>query len=123
MAFLAPLSELENYLLLVVMLRIPNRATVRDRVRDALHTRVQRAMAIVCSGFSYDMEVVSHSFVTNMTKTDAENEERLFALIDEAEGPGEQLAALFEPEVLSLEVGEGDEEDKGGDSRNDDQGL
>ena len=52
-------------------------ATVRDRVRDALHTRVKRAMAVVCTGFSYDMEVVSHGFVTDISKTNAENEERL----------------------------------------------
>ena len=35
-------------------------ATLRYRVRDALHIEVKRAMAVVCSGFSYDMEVVSH---------------------------------------------------------------
>jgi len=75
-------------------------ATLRDRVRDALHTGVKRAMAVVCSGFSYDMEVVSHGFVTDISKTDAENEERLHALIDEAEVPRERLARLFEPEVL-----------------------
>jgi hypothetical protein len=50
-------------------------ATLWDRVRDALHTGVKRAMAVVYSGFSYDMEVVSHSFVTNISKTYAENEE------------------------------------------------
>ena len=50
-------------------------ATLRDRVRDALHVGVKRAMAVVCSGFSYDMEVVSHGFVTDISKTDAENEE------------------------------------------------
>ena len=55
-------------------------ATLRDRVRDALHIGVKRAMAVVCSGFSYDMEVVSHGFVTDISKTDAENEERLHAL-------------------------------------------
>jgi hypothetical protein len=32
-------------------------ATVRDRVRDALHTRVKRAMAVVCTGFSYDIQI------------------------------------------------------------------
>jgi len=79
-------------------------ATLRDRVRDALHTGVKRAMAIVCSGFSYDMEVVSHGFVTDISKTDAENEERLHALIDDAEAPGERLAKLFEPEVLPPET-------------------
>jgi len=64
------------------------RATLRDRVRDTLHTGVKLAMAVVCSGFSYDMEVVSHGFVTDISKTDAENEERLHTLIDDAEAPG-----------------------------------
>jgi hypothetical protein len=73
-------------------------------------------MAVVCSGFSYDMEVVSHGFVTDISKTDAENEERLHALIDEAEVPGERLAKLFEPEVLPLETGAGIEDGgEGGD--------
>jgi len=88
-------------------------ATLRDRVRDALHIGVKRAMAVVCSGFSYDMEVVSHGFVTDISKTDAENEERLHALIDDAEVPGERLAKMFEPEVLppetSLGAGDGGE--------------
>jgi len=77
-------------------------ATLRDRVRDALHIGVKRAMAVVCSGFSYDMEVVSHDFITDISKTDAKNEERLHALIDDADVPGEMLAKLFEPEVLPL---------------------
>jgi len=90
-------------------------ATLRDRVRDALHIRVKRAMAVVCSGFSYDMEVVSHGFVTNISKTDAENEERLHALIDNAEAPGEKLAKLFEPKVLPPETSSGGGE--GGEDR------
>jgi len=73
--------------------------TLRDRVRDTLHIGVKRAMAVVCSGFSFDMEVVSHGFVTDISKTDAENEEKLHALINDAEVPGERLAKLFEPEV------------------------
>ena len=89
-------------------------ATLRDRVRDALHIGVKRAMAVVCLGFSYEMEVVSHGFVIDISKTDAENEERLHALFDDAEVPGERLAKLFEPEVLppetSLGVGEGGED-------------
>jgi hypothetical protein len=84
-------------------------AAVRDRVRDALHTRV------VCSGFSYDMEVVSNGFITDITKIDAENKERFHALIDEAEGLSERRAKLFEPEVLPPEAGAGEEEgDAGG---------
>jgi len=90
-------------------------ATLRDRVRDALHIGVKRAMAVVCSGFSYDMEVVSHGFVTDISKTDAENEERLHALIDDAEAPGERLAKLFEPEVLPPETSS--DGGKGGEDR------
>jgi len=90
-------------------------ATLRDRVRDALHTRVKRAMAVVCSGFTYDMEVVSHGFVTDISKTDAENEERLHALIDDAKAPGERLAKLFEPEVLPPKTSSG--ADDGGEGR------
>ena len=97
-------------------------AAVRDRVWDTLHTRVKQTMAVVCSGFSYDMEVVSHGFLTGISKTDAENEERLHALIDEAEGPAERLAKLFEPEVLPAEA-RAEDGDEGGDDGNEDQGL
>ena len=90
-------------------------ATLRDQVRDALHTGVKRAMAVVCSDFSYDMEVVSHGFVTDISKTDVENEERLHALIDDIEVPGERLAKLFEPEVLPPETSRGAE--NGGEDR------
>jgi len=89
--------------------------TLRDRVHDALHIGVKRAMAVVCSGFSYDMEVVSHGFVANISKTDVENEERLHALIDDTEVPGERLAKLFEPEVLPPETSSGTGE--GGEDR------
>ena len=82
-------------------------STLRDRVWDALHIGLKRAMAVIGSGFSYDMEVVSHGFVTDISKTDAENEERLHALIDDAEVPVERLAKLFEPEVLPPETSSG----------------
>jgi len=90
-------------------------ATLRDRVRDALHTGAKRAMAIIYSGFSYDMEVATHGFVTNISKTDAENEERLHAFIDDAEVPAERLANLFEPVVLPPETSPGAED--GGEGR------
>ena len=93
-------------------------ATLRDRVRDALHTRVKRAMAVVYLGFSYDMEVVSLGFVTDISKTDVENKERLHALIDEAEVPGERLAKLFESEVLPPKASVGTED--GGEGGDDD---
>jgi len=82
-------------------------AMLRDRVRDALHIGVKRAMAVVCSGFSYDMEVVSDGFISDISKTDAENKERLHTLINDAEVPGERLAKLFEPEVLPPETSPG----------------
>ena len=85
-------------------------------MRDTLHIGVKRAMAVVCSSFFYDTEVVSHGFVTDISKTDAENEERLHALIDDAEVPGERLAKLFEPEVLPPETSSGAGE--GGEDRN-----
>jgi len=70
------------------------------------------------------MEVVSHGFVSEITKTDTKNEERLHALIDNAEGPSERLVAVFELEVLPLEVyvggDEGGEDGEGGDGK---QGL
>jgi len=96
-------------------------ATLRDRVRDALHVGVKQAMLVVCSGFSYDMEVVSHGFVTDISKTDVENEERLHAFIDDAEAPGERLANLFELEVLPPETSSGAGED--GEGRDMDCGL
>jgi len=71
-------------------------------------------MAVVCSGFSYDMEVVSHGFVTEISKTGAENEERLHALIDDKEVPRERLCKLFEPEVLPPETSSGAGEDSEG---------
>jgi len=46
------------------------------------------------------MEVVSHAFVSDITKTNTKKKERLHALIDDAEEPGERLAVLFELEVL-----------------------
>jgi len=74
-------------------------------------------MAVVCLGFSYDMEVVSHGFVTDICKTNAENEERLHALIDDAEVPRERLARLFELDVLPPETSLGaDDSGEGGDA-------
>ena len=87
-------------------------------MQDALHTGVKRAMAVVYSGFSYDMEVVSHGFVIDISKTNAENEERLHALIDDAEAHGERLAKLFELEVLLPETSSG--ADDGGEGRDTD---
>jgi len=79
---------------------------------------------VVCFGFSYDLEVVSHGFASDITKTDVENEERLCALVDDTEGPSEGLEKLFEPDVLPPEVYGGYEEGGAGeDGGNGSQGL
>jgi len=97
---------------------------MRDRVWDALHIGVKRALAVICCGFSYDMEVVSHGFVSDITKTDAKNKERLRSIIDDAEGPGERLATLFELEVLPPEACvDGNEGGEDGERDGGDQGL
>jgi hypothetical protein len=59
-------------------------------------------MAVVSSGFSYDMEVVSNGFITDISKTNAENEERLHALINDADVPGERLVKLFDQRCYLL---------------------
>jgi len=48
---------------------------------------------------------------------------RLRALIEDAEVPGERLATLFEPKVLPQEAGTGGDGGKDGEGSNDDQGL
>jgi len=60
---------------------------------------------------------LSHGFVNDISKTDAKNEERLHALIDDAEAPRERLARLFEPEELPPETSPGaDDGGEGGDA-------
>jgi len=79
-------------------------ATLRDRVQDALYTGVKRAMVVVCSGFSYDMEVVSHGFVTDISKTDAENKERLHTLIDDARFLGRGWLSYWSQKYFPLRL-------------------
>jgi len=67
------------------------------------------------------MEVVSHGFITDISKTDTENEERLHALIDDGEAPGKRLVKLFVPKVLPPETSSG--ADDGGEGRDTDRGL
>ena len=69
-----------------------------------------------------DIRALADQFL--ITKTDAKNKERLCALIDDAEEPGERLATLFEPEVLPPEAGvDGDEGGEDGERHGGDQGL
>jgi hypothetical protein len=80
---------------------------VREKVRGALHHGVKRALAIVRSGFEYDMGFVADGFTADPTKTEEENEVACLGLIDAAEEPRGRLARLFEDEVLPRADDEG----------------
>jgi hypothetical protein len=73
---------------------------VREKIRGALHCGVKRAMAVVQSGFEYDMGLVTDGFTSDPDKTEEENKAAYLGLIEAAEEPGGRLARLFEDEVL-----------------------
>jgi hypothetical protein len=68
---------------------------------------VKRALAIIRSGFVYDMELIADGFITDPDQTDKENEDACLDLIGAAEEPGSCLAKLFEAEVVPLADDEG----------------
>jgi hypothetical protein len=72
----------------------------REKIRVSLHHGVKRALAVVCSGFVFDMELVADGFITDPDQTDEENENACLELIEAAEEPGSRLASLFEAEVV-----------------------
>jgi hypothetical protein len=65
-----------------------------------LHHGVKRAMAVVQSGFVYDMDLITDGFITDPDWTNEENEVACLTLIEAAEEPGSRLAKLFEVEVV-----------------------
>jgi hypothetical protein len=73
---------------------------VREKIRVTLHHGVKRAMAVIWSGFEYDMGLVVDGFTLDPDKTEEENEVVCLGLIEAAEEPGGRLARLFEDEVL-----------------------
>jgi hypothetical protein len=73
---------------------------VRERIWGGLHHGVKRALAVVRSGFVYDMELVADGFITDPDWTDEENDTACLDLIQAAEEPGSRLAKLFEVEVV-----------------------
>lgn len=73
---------------------------IREKIRGALHHGVKRAMAVVRSGFEYDMSLVANDFTSDPSKTEEENEAACLGLIEVAEEPEGRLARLFEDEVL-----------------------
>jgi hypothetical protein len=80
---------------------------VHEKVRSVLHHGVKRAMAVVCSGFEYDMGLITDGFTSDPSKTEEENETAFLGLIEAAEEPGGRLARLFEDEVLLPAADEG----------------
>jgi hypothetical protein len=73
---------------------------VREKVRGALHHGVKRALAVVRSGFEYDMGLVADGFTFDPSKSEEENEVACLGLIEAVEEPRGRLARLFEDEVL-----------------------
>jgi hypothetical protein len=80
---------------------------VRERIRGGLHHGVKRALTVVRSRFVYDMELVADGFITDLDRTDKENETACLGLIEAAEEPGSRPAKLFEVEVVSPADDEG----------------
>jgi hypothetical protein len=80
---------------------------IRERVQGALHHGVKRAMAVVRSGFEYDMGLIADGFESDPSKTEEENEAACLGLIEAAEESGGRLVRLFEDEVLLLADDEG----------------
>jgi hypothetical protein len=73
---------------------------VREKIRGGLHHSVKRAMAVVRSGFEYDMGLIVDGFITDQYRTDEENEVACLNLIEATEEPGGRLTKLFEVEVV-----------------------
>jgi hypothetical protein len=73
---------------------------VHEKIRGGLHHGVKRAMAVVRSGFEYDMGLIIDGFITDLDRTNEENEAACLDLIEAAEEPGGRLAKLFEVEVV-----------------------
>jgi hypothetical protein len=73
---------------------------VRERIRGRLHHGVKRAMAVIWSGFEYDMDLITDGFIMDPDQTDEENEVVCLNLIKAAEEPRGRLAKLFEVKVV-----------------------
>jgi hypothetical protein len=73
---------------------------VREKIRGGLHHDVKRAMAVVRSGFEYDMDLIADGFITDPDQTNEENEVACLSVIEATEEPEGRLAKLFEVEVV-----------------------
>jgi hypothetical protein len=61
---------------------------LREKVWGALHHRVKRALAVIRSGFEYDMGLIAEGFTSNPSKIKEENEAACLGLVEAAEEPG-----------------------------------
>jgi hypothetical protein len=57
-------------------------------------------MAVIQSRFEYDMGLIADGFITDLDRTDEENEVAYLNLIEAVEEPGGRLTKLFEVEVV-----------------------
>jgi hypothetical protein len=57
-------------------------------------------MAVIWSGFEYDMSLITDGFTSDPSKTEEENKAACLGLIEAAEEPAGRLVRLFEDEVL-----------------------
>jgi hypothetical protein len=73
---------------------------VRERIRGGRHHGVKRALAVIWSGFMYDMDLIVDGFIMDLDRMDEENEVTCLGLIEAAEETGSRLAKLFEVEVV-----------------------
>ena len=71
---------------------------VRERLRAALHTGVNRALAVVSSHYAINLEAVSDGYI--LPDDDEEADEEVTKLMEVADVPGAVLASLFEEEVV-----------------------
>lgn len=73
---------------------------IHQRLKDALHTGVKCAMAVISSHYTIDLEGVSDGYGVDEEALGT-IDEQIQVRMDAAEGPGAVVARLFEDEVLA----------------------
>ena len=72
---------------------------MRERLRGALHTGVNRVLAVISSHYlGVDLPAISDGYV--LPDNDEEADATVAKLMEAAEGPSTALATLFEEEVV-----------------------
>jgi hypothetical protein len=73
---------------------------IYERIRGGLHHGVKRALAVIRSGFMYDMDLITDGFIMDPDRMDEENEVACLGLIEAAKELRSRLAKLFEVKVV-----------------------